>query len=53
MGIATHPEATQFSIDAGTARARVLEFLEDHGATAIAQYEAIAIQIPRPARGGG
>src|ERR1039458_5857100 len=50
MRIGAHAEAGQFGIDACATRAGVLELLEHHRTTAIAQYKAVAIAVPRATR---
>src|SRR6185437_9187734 len=53
VGVPAHAEADELRVDAGAAPARMLELLEDESAAAIAQYEAVALEVPRAARLGG
>ncbi len=50
VGIPAHAKADELGVDARAALARVLEFLQQHGAAAVAQHEAIAVLVPRAAR---
>ena len=48
VGVARHAVADHLGVDAGAARARVLQLLEHHGAGALAHDEAVAVAIEGP-----
>ena len=49
-GIAAHPEARHLRVDARTARARMLETLENHHPGSVRQNESVAVLVPGAAR---
>ena len=50
-GIAAHAEADDLRVDLRAARLGLLVLLEHHRAGAVAHDEAVAILVPRAARG--
>ncbi len=49
VSVAVHAEADELRIDVRAASPRMLVFLEHHDAGAVAQHEAVAVAVPRPA----
>src|SRR5690606_26341179 len=51
VGIRAHAEARELRVDPGAAALRVLVLLEHHHARALAEHEAVPVDVPGSARG--